>query len=206
MAAGAGATLSGLDDETGPVDSMVIQVGRPGMDVLREVVLAREVFPGARVMVISGYVDHYLVEQLTECGASAVVSTDVALAAVFDVLVTAGPVGAEHWSSHHHAAELAEAFGVTGCELEVLHHLSEGRSPQQIARDIVTTVGMHLKSLCQKLGCSSAVQLIVTGHRLGLLPNLVPARRGSTSGRGRRGTRGDPGPPGTCPGGATGWR
>lgn len=132
--------------------------------------------PSAVITIVAVYVDDYLVDRLMAAGATSIVSIDTPLTAVFDIVaqpMTAGP-GHRCTASHHPAAAAAE-YGITHREFQVLRVLSEGHPPQQIARHLdlsVTTVRDHIKQLRLKLDCSTALQVVVAAHRLGLAPNL----------------------------------
>ncbi len=159
------------------VDAVVVMATSPGLDLAREVATARQGHPRAAVIVLSGYVDDYLVDHLVERGASIVTSTDIGLTELFD-LVRVGRVASAPSApatTAIRAAAVAESFGITPRELDVLRNLAEGRSPQQIARRLgvaLDTVRGHLKQLRSKLDCANAVELLVSAHRVGLLPNL----------------------------------
>lgn len=173
-----GASLAAADlGDHGPVDAVVVVASSPGLDLAAEVTDARRRHPRAAVIVLSGYVDAYLVEHLVARGASIVTSTDIGLNDLFDVVrvgrvtsAASAPASGEVWASG-----VAESLGITRRELDVLRNLAEGHSPQQIARLLglaVGTVRDHLKQLRHKLDCANAVELLVSAHRVGLLPNL----------------------------------
>jgi DNA-binding CsgD family transcriptional regulator len=64
---------------------------------------------------------------------------------------------------------------LTARELEILDHLAEGLPPGQIAHLLqirVSTIRDHVKSLRAKLDCTSATQLVIRAHRLGLVPHV----------------------------------
>jgi len=173
-----GSSISAVD-ESGPdeIDAVLIVAAVPGLDLATEVSTARRRHRHATIVVLSGYVDAYLIAQLAGRGASVVTSTDIPLAELFDIvrIGRVASVNATPTASQVRAATVAGVHGITPRELDVLGHLAEGHSPQQIARLLGVALGTvrdHLKQVRQKLDCASAVELLVSAHRLGLLPNL----------------------------------
>lgn len=165
---GAVATLPDLP--AGPVDAVLVRAGAPGTDLPAEVGAAAGL--RARVVVVATYVDDYLVAQLRAAGADAVVSSDVALSELLDLLrgATAGVV-----ARPADRRELGRRHQLTRREQEILDHLADGLAPGQIAHLLdlrVSTIRDHVKSLRAKLDCSSATQLVITAHRLGLVPQV----------------------------------
>lgn len=146
----------------------------PGLlDDLGQVAAAH---PGATVVVVTAFVDDEIHQRLRSGGATDVLTNDLGLDHVLAAILPAP--GSRHLRTvgdHAPQASRAGELGLTEREIDVLRALSEGRSPQQIAHEAsisISTVRDHLKHLRHKLDCASAVELIVTAHRLGLLPNL----------------------------------
>ncbi|ROO84702.1 regulatory LuxR family protein [Actinocorallia herbida] len=68
------------------------------------------------------------------------------------------------------------AHGLTARELEVLHHLTEGRSNKEIAEHLfisAKTASVHVSNILAKLGASSRTEAAATARRLGL-PTPAP--------------------------------
>lgn len=155
------------------LDAVLVSVGAPGPDLAVDVATLAHRRSGARVVVVALVVDGYLVDRLAEAGAAAVLSAQAPLADVLDHLWTDQPTRpAPRADDHHHRAA---AHGITEREHEILAHLADGTSPQQIARLLgirVHTVRDHVAALRRKLDCSSATDLVVTAHRLGLAPHV----------------------------------
>lgn len=132
--------------------------------------------PSARVVVVATFVDEDVILRLRAHGATEVLTCDVDLDQVVSALVPVSPGRHLHTVPENDPLMLrAGELGITEREIGILQALSEGRSPQQIAHESaisVSTVRDHLKHLRHKLGCASAVELVVTAHRSGLLPNL----------------------------------
>lgn len=155
-----------------PFDAVVIRASAPGTDLPAEVAAAVALPRRPRVIVLAGFVDSYLVERLQAVGADAVASADLSLATVLDLLrgATAEPV-----PPAADRRELCLGHHLTTRELEILDHLADGLAPGQIAHLLhirISTIRDHVKSLRSKLDCTSATQLVVTAHRLGLVPHV----------------------------------
>lgn len=161
----------------GRVDAILFHVAAPGPDLVGELALARERHPRATIVVLAGDVDAHVEHELVQRGASAVVSTSLGLDEVFAALCDLnGDELHQSVTADARVADVAAEYGITDRQLNVLGRLSEGRTPQQIAHDAgisLATVRDHLKQLRAKLDCSTAVELVVTAHRVGLLPNLA---------------------------------
>lgn len=159
-------------DAVEAVDAVLIRASAPGADLPAEVAAARALGDRSRVVVLAGFVDAYLVERLRAVGADVVGSADLSLAEVLDVLrgttaeVDLRPADRRELGLRHH---------LTTRELEILDHLAEGLPPGQIAHLLhirISTIRDHVKSLRAKLDCTSATQLVITAHRLGLAPHV----------------------------------
>lgn len=156
--------------------AVLFHVGAPVPGLLDDIKLLAVQFPAAAIVVVASYVDVNVTEVLRAHGATDVLDNDATLDQVVTAVVAASEV--RHLRTvpgEPPASAQADELGITERELEVLRALSEGNSPQRIARDegiSVATVRDHLKHLRFKLDCASAVELVVTAHRSGLLPNL----------------------------------
>jgi DNA-binding NarL/FixJ family response regulator len=167
----AAATLVGAPDLP-PCDAVVVRATAPGTDLPAEVAAAVALTPRPRVVVLVGYVDDYVVERLRAVGADAVGSSDLSLADVLDLLCGTVP---ERPPQPADRRDLGVRHRLTTRELEILDHLADGLAPGQIAHLLqirVSTIRDHVKSLRSKLGCTSATQLVITAHRLGLAPHV----------------------------------
>lgn len=165
------ATLTGSVPDVG-CDAVVVRASAPGTDLPAEVARATALPGRPRVVVLAGYVDAYLVERLEAVGADAVASSEVSLAGLLALL---GGAPATPVPRPADRRELGLRHRLTPRELEILDHLADGLAPGQIAALLeirVSTIRDHVKSLRAKLGCTSATQLVVTAHRLGLTPHL----------------------------------
>jgi DNA-binding NarL/FixJ family response regulator len=156
------------------VDVLLVQSALPGMDLAVELRLGREALPAAVIVAVCAFVDEALVTRLTAHGASWVASAHLPMTELLALVATGTPGRAEHWSGSTSAADEAAArWGLTPREREVLVLLSDGLSPQQIARRLGRSVGTvrdHLQQARAKLGCENAVALVVTAYQRGVLP------------------------------------
>jgi two-component system nitrate/nitrite response regulator NarL len=159
----------------GSVEAVVIGASTPKQDVLRQAAVAKRRHPRAKVVVIAGRVDAELIDQVKKAAGCSVVSTDQPL----DDLVTAivGDREASEPRGHRqqHAEIRASELGLTRREREVLLLLADGRNVASIAYSLgisTATCRDHIKHLREKLHCQSAIEVVVTAFRLGLLPEL----------------------------------
>lgn len=163
----------GLDRACG---AFLFHVTSPVPELLDEVAAVVADEPEAVVIVVASYVDARVEAALRDIGATAVLDDEVGLDELLSALGSSWqPRRLSAVRTGSQQARRADALGITERELGVLQALSEGTSPQQIAHQAqisVSTVRDHLKHLRHKLDCASAVELVVTAHRLGLLPNL----------------------------------
>ncbi|CAN5760318.1 hypothetical protein BH24ACT4_BH24ACT4_17480 [soil metagenome] len=156
--------------------AVLFHVGAPVPGLLDDIKALAVQFPAAAIVVVASYVDADVTETRRTHGATDVLDNDAPLDQVVTAVAAASEV--RHLRTvpgEPPASAQADELGITERELGVLRALSEGHSPQQIALDegiSVATVRDHLKHLRFKLDCASAVELVVTAHRSGLLPNL----------------------------------
>jgi DNA-binding NarL/FixJ family response regulator len=168
----AAASLGDVGDEV-DLDAVLIRATTPGFDVLGEIARTTRCGGEPRVVVVTGYVDAYIADRLRTAGVAAIATPDLPLAEVVALVLASDAV--PDAPPPHDRRQIGARHGLTNRELEVLDHLADGIPPGQIAHLLqvrVTTVRDHIKSLRAKLGCSSATQLVVTAHRLGLAPHV----------------------------------
>ncbi len=161
----------------GSVEAVVIGASTPEKDVLRQAAVAKRRHPRAKVVVIAGRFDAELIDQVKKAAGCAVVSTDQPLDDLVNAIV--GDRGASEPRGHRqqHAETRAIELGLTPREREVLLLLADGRNVAAIAYSLgisTATCRDHIKHLREKLHCQSAIEVVVTAFRLGLLPELTP--------------------------------
>jgi DNA-binding NarL/FixJ family response regulator len=174
--------LATVAETVPPAQAVVIRASSPATDLLAEVGAAAGLPGRPRVVVLAGYVDDYLVGSLADAGADAVVSFDLSLAEVLGVVRGATVDGAVAPADVVTAVtavfdrrELGHRHHLTRREQEILDHLADGLAPGEIAHLLqirLSTIRDHVKSLRAKLGCTSATQVVVVAHRLGLVPHV----------------------------------
>ncbi len=159
----------------GTIEAVVVSAPTPGPDVLGQALAARRRHPQATVVVIAGHVDAALIERLRGAGATSVVSTeqpfDDLVAAVAGNRATSAPSCRRQELAERRAKEL----GITRREQEALRLLGDGKNVASIAYCLgisAATCRDHIKHLREKLRCQSAIEVVVTAFRLGLLPEL----------------------------------
>lgn len=155
--------------ERHPVDVAVVLVGGPGWGLVDELWAMAARHPGARLIVVAAHVDGQVVQQVAACGAE-VTTTDIS---VVDLLAWVDGRAPEPYRP---SADVGlDRHGITRREGEILHLLADGVTPQQIAHRLgiaTDTARDHLAALRRKLGCVTAVELVVHAHRLGLAPHV----------------------------------
>ncbi|HET7676362.1 MAG TPA: response regulator transcription factor, partial [Candidatus Limnocylindrales bacterium] len=118
-------------------------------------------------------------------------SPEETLAAIVGAGAGAGAVGGEAPISpaaivdhvlQQHAAAVADPFGLSPRESEVLAILAEGRTNREIAERLFIsdrTVAVHVRNILAKLGVSGRVEATSVAIRLGLVPGFSdgPAAR-----------------------------
>lgn len=155
------------------LDALLLQAAAPGaLDVEVTLARVRSLAPAVRVVIGLWWANADLVRWARAVGADAVVTPSSPLSTTVGAL-RAGVV--EDVTVEDRAVAAAAHRAVTETELDVLWRLSDGSPPQRIAHDLgrsVATIRDHLRSLRVKLDCQTAVELVVTAHRLGLVPAL----------------------------------
>ncbi len=166
-----------LDAELRP-DVVVLDIALPGVsgiEILRRIVAHR---PDARVLMFSMYDDGIYAKHAIDAGAQGYLSK----ASAPDLLVQAvrSVAGGGHYLSpdiemamnqqSSGPNELADALSTR--ELEVLRMLSQGYGVEEIGERLglsAKTAANHQSSIKQKLGATSALQLMLIAQRFGLV-------------------------------------
>jgi two-component system invasion response regulator UvrY len=166
-----------LDGELKP-DVIVLDIGLPGVsgiEVLRRIVARR---PEARVLMFSMYQDGIYVTRAISAGACGYLSKASAPDLLVDA-VRAAAGGRRYLSPDVERAmtlqssapnRLADALSTR--ELEVLRLLTQGYGIEKIGERLglsPKTAANHQSSIKQKLGATSALQLILIAQQFGLV-------------------------------------
>jgi two-component system, NarL family, invasion response regulator UvrY len=166
-----------LDGELKP-DVIVLDIGLPGvsgMEILRRMIARR---PEARVLMFSMYQDGIYVTRAISAGACGYLSKASAPDLLVDA-VRAVAAGRRYLSPDVEQAmtlqssapnRLADALSTR--ELEVLRLLTQGYGIEEIGERLglsPKTAANHQSSIKQKLGATSALQLILIAQQFGLI-------------------------------------
>ena len=159
----------------GSVEAVVIVASTPGPDVLRQAAVARKRHPRAKVVVFAEHVDAALIEAVEKTVGCSVISLEQPVDDLLAAIVGDKEAAEPSDPRQQHADARASELGLTRREREVLQLLADGRNVAAIAYCLgisTMTCRDHIKHLREKLHCQSAVEVVVTAIRLGLLPEL----------------------------------
>lgn len=164
-------------------DLILMDVRMPDMDGLSATRAIKEELPSTSVIMITMYEDpDYLLEAL-KAGAAGYLLKDASqhdiVTAVRQVLRGDSPISSKLASQllRRLAKEQAGPQGqllepLTPREREVLHHVAEGKTNREIARELFVspgTVKIHVEHIIRKLGVSDRTQAAVRAIQLGLI-------------------------------------
>lgn len=149
-----------------------------GVDAVDLVPRFREAAPEARILVLSGWMDDRSVARAVQAGCHGYVVksqgareiVDAVVAVAGGQLVFAPAVLPKVMRLLHPQSKRAGELSVR--ELEVLQHLAEGLSTEQIAAAMfvsVHTVRNHVQSVIKKLGAHSRLEAVALGVKQGLV-------------------------------------
>jgi DNA-binding NarL/FixJ family response regulator len=165
-------------DVPGEVDAALLIARTAAVDLGRTLRGLAHRYPRCRIVVLAGYADDVLVEAARRDGAIAVLDTSATVAECLAALWgRPGPSDEMPRTDEadRHALRRAVRLGLTARQHQVLRMLAAGKTPDQAARCLgikLSTCRDHIKAMRQTLGVSSAVELVVVGSRLGILPEL----------------------------------
>ena len=159
------------------VDLAIVDLLMPGMESLSQIADVRAAAKGAPVVVLSGMLNPYVVSECLKHGASGCIPKTYNGTAMTNALrvILAGdihvPSSAGPQRNSRPIAGLNDTpdrrddiFNtLTDRQRQVLHHLVEGRSNQQIADELQvtpSTVKFHLKTIYSKLSVTNRTQAV----------------------------------------------
>jgi DNA-binding NarL/FixJ family response regulator len=172
-------------------DVVVVDVRMPRMDGIEATRRIRELLQGVAVIVLTTYdLDEY-VFQAVRAGAVGFLLKDgdadelirgIRAAAAGEVLMAPQALRSLLCefarTPQPDALAVAAVDRLSGREREVLCHMADGRSNDDIARTMflsVATVKTHVGSVLTKLGVRDRTQAVVTAYRAGLVPMGEPS-------------------------------
>jgi DNA-binding NarL/FixJ family response regulator len=165
-------------------DIVLMDVRMPGMDGLAALSRIKAAFPQTSVIMVTLYDDPEYLFRAVSAGAAGYILKDASrteLARAIRVIHEGGAIIAptmlpELLRRIGHLAVAPDAneslARLSERELEVLRHVAEGMTNQEIAEQLVlspTTVKTHVQNILQKLGASDRTQAAVMAVRSGLI-------------------------------------
>lgn len=155
-------------------DVLVLDIEMPelsGVDVARQI---KELKLPIRILALSAYTDDHYVDKILLSGAAGYLTKEEAPRMIIDA-VRGVAKGEEGWMSRRAIAQMSmltrrseEKELLTPREKEVLHHIVDGKTNQEIAftlRISESTVEKHVGALLTKLNVASRVEAAVQAVR-----------------------------------------
>ena len=160
-------------------DVVLLDVTMPGMDGIECLGELHRLFPGVRVVMLSGSDDERVINRCLDAGALCFVGKSVAPADIAhalravcgDINVRYKPAPAPR-RARVAREDLSAPTSLTRRELEILGMVAHGRSNSELARELwVTeqTVKFHLSNIYRKLEVTNRTQAAHRGWELGLI-------------------------------------
>ena len=154
-------------------DVTLMDLRMPDMDGVEAIITIREVFPDARILVLTTYDGDEDIYRGLRAGAKGYLLKDAGRDRLLDA-IRAVHAGRTHIAPDI-AAKLAERMSgpeLTAREREVLHLLAKGGSNQEIGATLFiteSTVKTHINSILTKLQVPDRTQAVTTALRRGLV-------------------------------------
>ncbi len=165
-----------LIEESGGFDVVLLDVVLPGLTGITDVAKVVRVNGDGAVVLFSGSVSAGFVEKAVQAGARGFIPKTLPLRALTSAirLVAVGQTFIPGNLTYGQAAETVQPGEprMTQLESSVLRHLGEGLANKEIAFRLQmseSTVKMHVRAICRKLGARNRTHAVIMGRADGLL-------------------------------------
>lgn len=161
--------------EAGRFDVVLLDVVLPGLTGISDVAKAVQSNPEGSVVLFSGSVSAGFVERAVECGARGYIPKTLPLRALTSAirLVCAGQTFVPSQFAYRQGEGPATGEPrLSATETGVLRNLGEGLANKEIAFRLEmseSTVKMHIRAICKKLGARNRTHAVIVGRADGLL-------------------------------------
>ena len=164
-------------------DVVLMDIEMPGMDGVETIRRVKAVAPDARVVVVSAHQGDLILAKAVEAGASGYLSKDTALSNVVESVRQAyegepllAPNEVNRVLRHLRHRRVQEASSqqraerLTKRETEILQHMADGASTEEIAGELgmsPNTLRTHVQNILTKLGVHSKLEALAFAIRHG---------------------------------------
>ena len=160
-------------------DLFLLDMELPDMSGLDIITHIRKKAPKARIIVNTMHEEIWFIKNMMQCDIDGILFKSVDATKITEAIrrVLDGETYyctyAEHVRNQMKRSEEGRKEELTLRELDVLKHISEGKSTQEIAQELcvsTNTVDTHRRHLMEKLGERNAADLIMTAVSKGIIP------------------------------------
>ncbi len=160
-------------------DLYLLDLELPDMSGVDVIGFIREKDPGARIIANTMHEEVWFIKNLIQCDVDGILFKSVDSARIIEAIrrVLGGETYycpyAEHVRTQMKRSDDGPREEITLRELDVLKQISEGKSTQEIARELcvsTNTVDTHRRHLMEKLGARNVADLIMTAISKGIIP------------------------------------
>lgn len=160
-------------------DLFLLDMELPDMSGLDIITHIRKKAPKARIIVNTMHEEIWFIKNMMQCDIDGILFKSVDATKITEAIrrVLDGETYyctyAEHVRNQMKRSEEGRKEELTLRELDVLKHISEGKSTQEIAQELcvsTNTVDTHRRHLMEKLGARNAADLIMTAVSKGIIP------------------------------------
>lgn len=160
-------------------DLFLLDMELPDMSGLDIITHIQKKAPKARIIVNTMHEEIWFIKNMMQCDIDGILFKSVDATKITEAIrrVLDGETYyctyAEHVRNQMKRSEEGRKEELTLRELDVLKHISEGKSTQEIAQELcvsTNTVDTHRRHLMEKLGARNAADLIMTAVSKGIIP------------------------------------